>query len=127
MIVTAFLPLIVPFTPMHSANVVMRIGADDFVPDMERRAIMNNLLLAATGVPTLWMLGGFLYFLVPPGGNDADRMGIAALDANGDKVKEAAWVRQHPFPDRALVQGLKGDAHYLIPRSDGTLEKYIRI
>ena len=30
----------------------------------------------------------------------------------------------HPYPERSLVQGLKGDAHYLIVKQDGTLENY---
>ena len=68
-----------------------------FVPDMQRRTIMNVLLLASTSIPVLWMLTGFLYFFVPIS-NDNDNAGLLAKDANG--------------------------AHYLIVKEDNTLEKY---
>ena len=42
----------------------------------------------------------------------------------GDDVTVAQWAKDHPFPSRSLVQGLKGDAHYLIVKADGTLEDY---
>ena len=89
----------------------------------QRRTIMNLVLLGGAGVPVLWMGGGFVYFFVPPspaGGGG----GLTAKDANGDDVKAAAWSKLHPYPDRALVQGLKGDAHYLIVKNDGSLEDY---
>merc|ERR1711918_287323 len=38
--------------------------------------------------------------------------------------KGAEWAAKYPFPARSLVQGLKGDAHYLIVKSDGSLEDY---
>merc|ERR1719253_1866754 len=69
------------------------------------------------------MAGGFVYFFVPPSGGGGGG-GVTAKDANGDDVKGAAWAKLHPYPDRALVQGLKGDAHYLIVKQDGSLEDY---
>merc|ERR1712194_708542 len=33
-------------------------------------------------------------------------------------------AKKHPYPDRALVEGLKGDAHYLIVKENGSLEDY---
>jgi cytochrome b6-f complex iron-sulfur subunit len=51
-------------------------------------------------------------------------VGVAALDAKGDAVKAADWAKANPYPGRSLVQGLKGDAHYLIVKQDGTLEDY---
>jgi len=98
-------------------------GAEEFVPDMQRRTIMNLVLLGGAGVPVLWLAGGFVYFFVPPskgGGGGA----IAALDAKGDAVKAAEWAKNVPFPARALVQGLKGDAHYLIVKQDGSLADF---
>lgn len=105
------------------ASLSMAAAADDFVPDMQRRTIMNLVLVAGAGVPVAWMGGGFIYFFVPPsaGGGGA---GVTAKDALGDDVKIAEWAAKHPFPDRALVQGLKGDAHYLIVKQDGSLENY---
>merc|ERR1719238_558923 len=101
----------------------MSAAADDFVPDMQRRTIMNLVLLGGAGVPVLWLGGGFVYFFVPPSGGGGGG-GLTAKDANGDDVTVAGWAKLHPFPDRSLVQGLKGDAHYLIVKQDGALENY---
>merc|ERR1719327_67331 len=101
----------------------MAAAADDFVPDLQRRTIMNLVLLGGAGVPVLWLAGGFVFFFVPPSGGGAGA-GLTAKDANGDDVKVADWAKLHPFPERSLVQGLKGDAHYLIVKQDGSLENY---
>ena len=85
----------------------------EFVPDMERRSIMNIILLGSVGIPVGWMLGGFLYFLTPPT-NNLSMDGLIAKDANGNDIFEKEWISNNPFPNRNLVQGLKGDAHYLI-------------
>ena len=55
-------------------------AADEFVPDMQRRSIMNLVLLGGAAVPVGWMGGGFIYFFVPPskGGGEG---GVKALDA----------------------------------------------
>merc|ERR1719171_836802 len=95
------------------AAATMAAAADDFVPDMQRSTIMNLVLLGGAGVPVLWLAGGFIYFFVPPSGGGGGG-GLTAKDALGDDVKVASWAKAHPYPDRALVQGLKGDAHYLI-------------
>jgi len=105
------------------ASTVAMASADGFVPDMQRRTIMNLVLLGGAGVPVLWLLGGFVYFFVPPSGGGGGG-GLTAKDANGDDVTAAEWAKLHPFPDRSLVQGLKGDAHYLIVKADGSLEDY---
>ena len=101
----------------------MSAAADDFVPDLQRRTIMNLVLLGGAGVPVLWMAGGFVYFFVPPSGGGGAG-GLTAKDANGDDVFAANWAKLHPFPERSLVQGLKGDAHYLIVKEDGKLADY---
>ena len=65
--------------------------ADDFVPDMQRRSIMNLVFLGGAAVPVGWLGGGFVYFFVPPtkGGGGT---GLKALDANGDAVQSKAWI-----------------------------------
>merc|ERR1719454_1145497 len=80
--------------------VAMSGAVDDFVPDMQRRTIMNLVLLGGAGVPVLWMLGGFVYFFVPPGGGGG---GLIAKDANGDDVLVQSWIKANPFPGRSLV------------------------
>ena len=100
-----------------------KINNNDFVADMQRRTIMNVILLSSSAIPVLWMLTGFLYFLVPPNNNNLN-VGIIAKDANGDDVYEKNWIKNNAYPNRNLVQGLKGDAHYLIVKEDNNLEKY---
>jgi len=107
----------------RTAPAAMAAAADDFVPDMQRRTIMNLVLLGGAGVPVLWMLGGFVYFFVPPGGGGGGA-GLTAKDAQGDDVLVQSWIKANPYPGRSLVQGLKGDAHYLIVKQDNTLENY---
>ena len=98
------------------------LNPDVFVPDMERRMIMNYILLGSSAVTVGAMAFAYIDFFVPPqqkGGSGA----TAALDALGNPVKKTAWLANHPDGDRNLVQGLKGDAHYLIVK--GTeLESY---
>merc|ERR1719343_1394668 len=109
--------------PATMRQISMSAAADDFVPDMQRRTVMNLVLLGGAGVPVLWLGGGFVYFFVPPSGGGGGG-GLTAKDALGDDVKVEAWAKAHPFPSRALVQGLKGDAHYLIVKESGALENY---
>tara|TARA_Y100000748_G_C15494580_1_gene487762 strand:- start:80 stop:811 length:732 start_codon:yes stop_codon:yes gene_type:complete len=113
--------LFAKYKPRHK-HILM--DTSTFVPDMQRRSIMNCVLLASAAVPVTWLLGGFLYFLVPPSGNSDAQAGTTALDANGDAVLSNKWIKEHPFPERSLVQGLRGDAHYLIVKDDNTLEQY---
>jgi len=100
-------------------KIAMLAAAGEFVPDMQRRTILNVILLAGAAVPVGWLGGGFIYFFVPPskGGGGA---GLVAKDALGDDVTKDGWAAKHPAGDRALVQGLKGDAHYLIQEADGS-------
>ncbi len=122
------------YKPKYKKNINITMNADNlyqvpdnngdtFVPDMQRRTIMNLILLGYASVPVLWLVGGFLYFLVPPStGNSGG--GVVAKDAKGDDVFESKWVEAVPYPSRSLIQGLRGDAHYLIVKEDNTLEKY---
>lgn len=86
---------------------------------------MNLVLLGGAAVPVLWLGGGFIYYLVPPGfGGSGAGAGSAALDAQGNAVTADAWAAKYKYPYRSLVEGLKGDAHYLIVKQDGSLENY---
>lgn len=118
-------------TPMHATRPAVQMrpstavmsAADGFVPDQQRRTIMNLVLVGGAGVPVLWMAGGFVYFLIPPGGGGGGG-GVVAKDALGDDVLATKWSKAVPFPNRKLVQGLKGDAHYLIVKQDGSIENF---
>jgi cytochrome b6-f complex iron-sulfur subunit len=109
---------------VRKSDVAMMAAAEgEFVPDLQRRTIMNLVLLGGAAVPVAWLAGGFIYFFVPPGGGGGGG-GLRAKDALGNDVVGADWAKKNPFPGRALVQGLKGDAHYLIVKESGDLENY---
>eukprot|EP01039_Chlorochromonas_danica_P005671 gene5671-6253_t len=84
-----------------------------FVPDMSRRATMNNLLLGAVGVSTLGLAIPYLAFFAPPGSGGSGN-GLIAKDAVGNDVTVEGWKSSHLPGSRELVQGLRGDATYLI-------------
>jgi len=93
------------------------------VPDMEKRKLMNLLLLGALSLPTAGLAGPYLYFLVPPG-SGGDGLGVNAKDALGNDVTMSGWLATHSAGDRTLAQGLKGDPTYLVVENDGTLATY---
>jgi len=97
---------------------------DKMVPDMEKRNLMNLLLVGAVGLPGGYLAGGYALFFVPPSGGGGGG-GSPAKDANGDAVKLAPWMAGHGAGDRSLTQGLKGDATYLVVKDDNsTIENY---
>jgi cytochrome b6-f complex iron-sulfur subunit len=100
-------------------KIAMLAAAGEFVPDMQRRTIMNLVLLGGAAVPVAWLGGGFVYFFIPPSSGGGGG-GLVAKDALGDDVTVAGWQKTHAAGDRSLVQGLKGDAHYLIVEKDGS-------
>lgn len=88
-------------------------GEGAFVPDMPRRQTMNAILVGAIGVSTLGLAVPYLSFFVPPGSGGGGA-GIVAKDALGNDVTVEGWKASHTGGARELVQGLKGDATYLI-------------
>ncbi|KAK6774252.1 hypothetical protein RDI58_029491 [Solanum bulbocastanum] len=100
------------------------IPADDRVPDMEKRNLMNLLLLGALALPTGGMLikeeTGCMLLLLSGGGSG----GTIAKDANGNDVVVTEWLKTHAPGTRTLTQGLKGDPTYLVVENDGTLATY---
>ncbi|KAK9085044.1 hypothetical protein Sjap_025455 [Stephania japonica] len=108
------------------------IPADDRVPDMEKRKLMNLLLLGAISLPTGFMLVPYAAFFVPPG---VVSIRIPTLvispfsdsefyDALGNDVIADQWLKVHGPGDRTLTQGLKGDPTYLVVENDRTLATY---
>merc|ERR1719454_419851 len=75
-------PLRAPVQARSPAAVQMAAAADDFVPDLQRRTIMNLILLGGAGVPVLWLAGGFIYYLVP-------RAAAAAAAASSPRTRLA--------------------------------------
>ena len=99
----------------------------DFVPDMERRNIMNLILLVGGIIPSVGGLAiPYILFFIPKT-NDSTAGGLPALSKAGDKITFEGWLDSHVVGDRQLVQGLKGDATYLIvDEDDGDNGKQIR-
>jgi len=99
------------------------MAADGFVPDAGRRGLMNAFLLGSIAGPVLVLPAVLISYLTPAkaGGGGG---GTLAKDALGNEVKVADWLKANPAGSRKLVQGLKGDATYLITKEDGTLEDF---
>jgi len=89
-----------------------------FVPDMQRRMLMNLITVAATAVPVAVLLGGYIYYFIPQTGGGGGGASLCG-DITGAPVSLDKWVKGHKPNDRELVQGLKGDATYLITTETG--------
>lgn len=80
---------------------------------------MNALLLASASLSVGSIGGSYIYFFVPPSSGGGSG-GQVAKDRNGDDVTLKGWMPNHKGEgDRALVQGLKGDATYLVTEGFG--------
>ncbi|KAJ4980318.1 hypothetical protein NE237_031155 [Protea cynaroides] len=95
----------------------------DRVPDMEKRKLLNLLLLGAISLPTAGMLVPYGSFFAPPGSGGSGG-GTVAKDALGNDVYADKWLATHGPGDRTLTQGLKGDPTYLVVENDRTLATY---
>ncbi|KAK9757111.1 hypothetical protein RND81_01G140500 [Saponaria officinalis] len=95
----------------------------DNVPDMEKRKLLNLLLLGAISLPSGIMLYPYTYFFVPPGGGGGAGETIAK-DALGNDIVADEWLKNHGPGDRTLSQGPKGDPTYLFVENDRTLATY---
>ena len=94
------------------------------MPDMERRNIMNLVLLFGGVLPAVGGLAiPYVLFFIPRGGGGGGG-GLPALTKAGDAVTFDSWLGSHKVGDRELVQGLKGDATYLIVDEDKTIRDY---
>jgi len=104
------------------------INPDVFIPDIEKRKLMNSILLTSVYGSCGTLAVCYVNFFVPPGLNNNKNSGLIAKDKNGDDIIKSDWVKTHSYPSRALVQGLKGDAYYLIttkdPQGKEGIEKY---
>lgn len=111
-----FSPARIAKTNNVRSSVKMESGPGEvFVPDMPRRNAMNAILVGAVGVSALGLAVPYISFFLPPGfGQSGGGGGIVAKDALGTDVTVKGWLESHQAGARELVQGLKGDATYLI-------------
>ena len=120
--------LIFGFCFYNSNSFSNTIKPDVLIPDIEKRKLMNSILLTSVYGSCGTLAACYLNFFVPPGLNNDKNSGLIAKDKNGDDVIKSEWVKTHSYPSRALVQGLKGDAYYLIttkdPQGKEGIEKY---
>jgi cytochrome b6-f complex iron-sulfur subunit len=85
-----------------------------FVPDMERRNIMNLILVFGGALPAVGGLAvPYVLFFIPRGGGGGGG-GLTAKTKAGDDITFDGWLKDHALGSRELVQGLKGDATYLV-------------
>ena len=95
-----------------------------FVPDMERRNIMNLILVFGGALPAVGGLAiPYLLFFIPRGGGGGAG-GLPALTKAGDQVTFKSWLDTHQVGSRELVQGLKGDATYLVVEDNKQIRDY---
>ena len=84
------------------------------VPDIKKRIAMNYILVFGGAVPITVGLGlPFVLFFVPKNKSGGD-ISQFALDRNGNSVTKIGWLKEHGPNSRSLVQGLNGDATYLL-------------
>ena len=114
-----------PRTSTTATTRMAAAGADaEDVPDMGKRNLLNAILFGTTAGATVAIGGPFAAFFLPPG-SGAGAGGVVALDAAGNPVKKAEYINTHVAGSRELVQGLRGDATYLIVTDDKSdLEYY---
>eukprot|EP00182_Erythrolobus_australicus_P005834 CAMPEP_0185832606 /NCGR_PEP_ID=MMETSP1353-20130828/2179_1 /TAXON_ID=1077150 /ORGANISM="Erythrolobus australicus, Strain CCMP3124" /LENGTH=178 /DNA_ID=CAMNT_0028530799 /DNA_START=146 /DNA_END=682 /DNA_ORIENTATION=+ len=98
-------------------------AADAMVPDMAKRRTMNLLLAGAVGAPATIGLGLYAGFFVPPKAGGAGG-GLAAKDALGNDIKATKFLEKRRAGERELVQGLKGDAYWLIAGDNKQIESF---
>merc|ERR1719390_506183 len=108
----------------RAAPVKALVEEGAFVPDMERRNIMNLILIFGGAHPAVGGLAvPYLLFFIPRGGGGAGG-GLPALTKAGDQVTFKSWLDTHQVGSRELVQGLKGDATYLIADDNKQIRDY---
>lgn len=106
-----------------SLQMAEAVGDDEFYIDMNRRNIMNLILLGSAGLTVGGLAIPYIAFFVPPGGGGGGGA-VTAKDKLGNAIGAQEYLDSKAAGDRSLAQGLKGDATYLIVKPDKTFESY---
>ena len=93
------------------------------IPDLKKRQLMNSILLQSVYASCGTLIYGYLDFFVPPN-IDSNLDGVIAKDKDSNDIVSNQWLENHPYPNRALVQGLKGNPYYLITTDTNQIEKF---
>jgi len=113
-----------PPAPVARSSVATSMSAsDELYIDMDRRNLMNLILVGSAAVTIGGLAVPYIAFFVPPGSGGGSG-GSTAKDALGNDIFAAAYLESHPAKDRSLAQGLKGDATYIIIKEDKSIETY---
>lgn len=96
------------------------------VPDMAKRNTLNVLLFSSASAVALGTLVPFTYFFVPKSSGGGTG-GTLAKDALGNVITRAEYLDSHFAGSRELVQGLRGDATYLIVNDDKSDLEYFAL
>lgn len=84
-------------------------ASDELYIDMDRRNLMNLILVGSAAVTVGGLAIPYIAFFVPPGAGGGSG-GSTAKDALGNDIFVSSYLETHPAKDRSLAQGLKGDA-----------------
>ena len=103
----AFAPVATPMNVQRSTSLQMAETADYI--DMDRRVLMNLILVGSAAVTVGGLAVPFIAFFIPPGSGGGGGA-ITAKDAIGNDIVFADYLKTHPANDRSLAQGLSGDA-----------------
>jgi len=109
---------------LHGTNrsgVAMHAAAGEykgFVPDLQRRTLMNVAVTLTTAAYVIPGVIGALWYLTPETGGGGGGA-IPAGDINGNPVKLTEWLKKHKDKERDLVQGLKASPTWLITTATG--------
>jgi len=101
----------------------MSAADGEFYIDQNRRNLMNLILVGSAAVTVGGLAVPYVLFFLPPSAGGGDG-GSPAKDKDGNDLNMKEYIASKPVGDHSLAQGLKGDATYLIVKSDGTLETY---
>jgi cytochrome b6-f complex iron-sulfur subunit len=98
-------------SPLRRSETAMA-APGGFVPDMQRRNIMNLITWGQAGTIALFLVGNYATLFVPSK-PDLSK-GIPAEDKLGNNVNLKKWLAGHEQNTRQLVKGINGDPQYLI-------------
>jgi cytochrome b6-f complex iron-sulfur subunit len=100
-----------------------QVPATPDVPDIGRRQFMNLLTFGTITGTALGALYPVVKYFIPPSSGGASG-GVTAKDALGKDVVVSEFLAAHNAGDRVLVQGLKGDATYVVVNEDKSVADY---
>lgn len=125
MILNYILFLFLSLIPINTLAIVTpnKVSSSGSVPNIYKRDLMNKILLSSLGTSCGPLLFGFLN-VFSPRNKKSNTDGVFVRDKLGNEVLEKEWITYNPYPSRNLVEGLKGDAYYLISKKDNTIESF---